>query len=82
MTLEPCYTDGYLISLLYVAVFYITIVYLINFVILLYGIGKNLTHEEMYDSYKCKYLWKQIHYITERKILIRKFQNAIDRGWK
>lgn len=36
----------------------------------------------MFESFKCKYLWKEIHYTMARKILFRKFNNPLDRGIK
>lgn len=70
----------YINAVLYFGVLYVTVVYFGNFGLVLYAVIKNLTHEEMYDSYKCHYLWNRIHYVAERKILMRKFNNPMDKG--
>jgi hypothetical protein len=43
---------------------------------------KNLTHEEMFNSDKCKYLWSKIRVIDEKKMVFRDFFNPMDKGWK
>ena len=81
-TLMEAQTTNYLVAVLYLIELYITIVYFAHTLSLLYGVAKNLTHEEMFDSWKCKYLWKQIRYIDENKMLFRKFNNPLDQGAK
>lgn len=54
--------------------------YLTHLVVLVYGVRRNLTYSEMFESHKWPHLWSNIRYIPERKMVIREFSNPYDRG--
>jgi hypothetical protein len=60
----------------------ITFSYILNLTCLLYGIAKNLTHNELFEPEKQAHLWVKVDYIPDRKILTRRYNNPNDKGLK
>lgn len=52
-----------------------TLAFLVNLIILLYGVMTNTTPSEMFQSHKHHYLWKKIDYLPHKNIVIRVYKN-------
>lgn len=55
--------------------------YLIHLIVQIHGIMKNLTYSEMFYAHEWSHLWREISFIPEREMVIRKFTNRYDEGW-
>ena len=54
--------------------------YGVQLLVLSYGVMKNLTYSEMFDSHKWGHPWGRIKYIQERQMVVREYSNPYDRG--
>jgi hypothetical protein len=52
-----------------------TLAFLVNLIILLYGVMTNTTPSEMFQSHKHHYLWNKIDYLPHKNIVIRVYKN-------
>lgn len=74
-TLIKISADSYLLSVYFLFMLAITIVFAINLCILIYGILTNTTPNEMFASHKNPHLWPKIEYIIHRNMLSRVYKN-------
>lgn len=52
-----------------------TLIFLVNLIILVYGVMTNTTPSEMFQSHKHLYLWNKIDYLPHKNIVIRVYKN-------
>jgi hypothetical protein len=59
-----------------------TVTFLVNLVILLYGVMTNTTPSEMFQSHKHLDLWNKIDYLPHKNIVIRVYKNPHRKDYK
>jgi uncharacterized membrane protein len=62
---------NHIIALLVIIVFVAVVVYFIHLLVQVYGICRNLTYDELFNSHKWHHLWDKIKFIEQRKMVIK-----------